>query len=152
MTTKEYNAKYYRKHIEKCKRYSSKYRKEHKEELREYKRKYYLEHKERAINASNKRYKEHPEKWKAGSLKKLYRMSLDEYTQLFNHQKGLCAICGKPETAKNKQLGVDHCHKTKNIRGLLCISCNSVLGFANDNPMILLKAAMYLLRGNREIR
>lgn len=42
-------------------------------------------------------------------------------------QSGLCFICGKKQ-ASGKRLATDHCHKTGLIRGLLCASCNRLLG------------------------
>lgn len=59
-----------------------------------------------------------------------------------------CAICGKPETAKNqygiKNLAVDHDHTTGQVRGLLCMQCNQMIGKAGDNPDVLEAAAQYL--------
>jgi len=40
-------------------------------------------------------------------------------------QGGGCAMCGKPP--KNRRLHIDHDHKTKIIRGLLCYYCNRQL-------------------------
>jgi len=56
-------------------------------------------------------------------------------------QGGKCLICKrKPK----KFLFVDHCHARKKIRGLLCGHCNSMLGFARDNPNTLEAGARYL--------
>jgi hypothetical protein len=49
------------------------------------------------------------------------------YAQLYREQSGLCAICGKPPG--QRRLHMDHCHRTGRIRGLLCYSCNTKLGF-----------------------
>lgn len=57
-------------------------------------------------------------------------------------QKGLCRICAHPM----KKPCIDHCHETKRVRGLLCVSCNSGLGFFYDNPALLREAASYLER------
>lgn len=51
---------------------------------------------------------------------------------------GRCAICGLPEKA------IDHNHATGEVRGLLCGSCNTGLGFFRDSPKLLRKAAEYL--------
>lgn len=64
-------------------------------------------------------------------------------------QRGLCAICGKPETAKSrtgtvKLLALDHDHRTGRPRELCCQNCNHMLGCVNDDREILLRAAAYL--------
>ena len=53
----------------------------------------------------------------------------------------LCAICESKE-----RLVVDHCHKTKVIRGVLCTPCNIGLGHFADDPERLAKAIEYLKR------
>jgi hypothetical protein len=53
--------------------------------------------------------------------------------------KRCCAIC-----LKRKVLCVDH--KGKKLRGLLCKTCNSMLGLVYDNPKTLQRAARYVIR------
>lgn len=53
-----------------------------------------------------------------------------------------CAIC--EVVPRNKNLDIDHDHKTEKFRGLLCNSCNRGLGHFKDNPEFLRKAASYL--------
>jgi hypothetical protein len=48
-----------------------------------------------------------------------------EYARLLAAQGGGCAICGNPP--KTRRLHVDHDHKTKRVRGLLCHRCNRAL-------------------------
>jgi hypothetical protein len=59
-------------------------------------------------------------------------------------QQERCAICSKAAPENGKQLGLDHCHKTGKIRGLLCDTCNLGLGYFRDNPGLLRAAAQYL--------
>ena len=54
-----------------------------------------------------------------------------------------CALCGERFTTANPSV-VDHCHKTGNVRGLLCMNCNQGLGKFKDNVDFLASAAMYL--------
>jgi len=63
-----------------------------------------------------------PEKKRASHLKGLYNLTIDEYEQIFVAQGGVCAICKKPPT--KQRLAVDHDHRSKVIRGLLCTWCN----------------------------
>ena len=53
-----------------------------------------------------------------------------------------CMICGSID-----RLCIDHCHKTKHIRGVLCSKCNTGLGMFRDNPSFLIEAAKYLIDG-----
>ena len=80
---------------------------------------------------------------------KEYGVSLEDYARMLNEQGGVCAICGQPETAKDrignpKDLGVDHDHATGKVRGLLCARCNTALGLLGDNAMLASQAAQYL--------
>jgi len=85
-------------------------------------------------------------------LKHRVDIDLDEYNKLLKAQKGICLICGKPETIKHKSgsahsLSVDHNHNTGKTRGLLCRKCNTALGYLDvDNFGILnlQKAIQYL--------
>ena len=71
-----------------------------------------------------------------------YNLTEEQYNSLLENQNFRCKICGKPWTFGTLQ--VDHDHKTNKIRGLLCRPCNVLLGMANDNQTILLKAIQYL--------
>lgn len=69
-----------------------------------------------------------------------YGLSPDSFLELSSSQGNRCAIC-KEET----KLVVDHSHITGSVRGLLCCRCNSMLGFARDNPLILRQGIEYLM-------
>lgn len=76
------------------------------------------------------------------TLKKDFGMTLENYSSLFERQNGLCAICQKEE--KKKRLSIDHDHKTKKVRGLLCSQCNSAIGLFSDNIVLMKNAIAYL--------
>jgi len=59
---------------------------------------------------------------------------------MLKQQGGVCAICKK----KGRPLGVDHCHSTGKVRGILCGKCNSGLGFYDDDSDVMRAAAAYL--------
>lgn len=71
-----------------------------------------------------------------------YGMTRAEYDVLLRRQGGVCAICGGID--ESKRLGIDHCHKTNDIRGLLCNGCNLGLGYFKDDPKRLLQAFRYI--------
>lgn len=73
-------------------------------------------------------------------LKATYKISIEEFEVMAAAQKNRCAICLK----ETDRLCVDHDHTTSVIRGLLCHSCNALLGYAHEQPGRLRGAAMYL--------
>lgn len=76
----------------------------------------------------------------------MYDITQEELDILLTEQKGMCAICGGPPNQGKSMLSIDHDHKTKKVRGLLCNNCNVALGFFNDDSTLLHKAADYLDR------
>lgn len=76
-----------------------------------------------------------------------YGLSLRDYTNMLNYQQGRCAICDETMVKVN----VDHCHELTHVRGLLCSSCNFLLGAAQDNEQILKNALKYLQHNKFQI-
>jgi hypothetical protein len=90
----------------------------------------------------------------AKGLKANHGMTMDEYAAMFEAQKGLCAMCGRPERREGKdgkpmRLAVDHCHKSLKRRALLCAACNTALGLLEDS-VDLFKAGIAYLEGHSE--
>lgn len=83
-------------------------------------------------------------------LKRHFNLTAEEYQTMHDVQNGLCAICGRPETmergGKVRWLAVDHDHKDRHVRDLLCSGCNVGLGNFADDPSRLRAAAAYLER------
>lgn len=52
-------------------------------------------------------------------------IDLAEYERLLAAQGGHCALC--PNEPRTRRLHVDHDHRTGEVRGLLCYSCNRIL-------------------------
>ena len=74
-------------------------------------------------------------------LKRKYGLTRSEFDALYAKQKGRCAICGcKPE----RPLHVDHDHRTKAVRGLLCGDCNTGIGLLRESLQTLKNALAYL--------
>lgn len=105
-------------HCKKClAKFRRDWRSQHREEAREYAKQY---------------RQKHPEKYRSSQMKSVYGITIEQYNKMFEEQKGLCAICGLPESHKNmhglKGLSIDHNHNTDKVRGLLCNNCNLAIG------------------------
>ena len=81
-------------------------------------------------------------------LKRVFGISLEAYNVLSDSQNNLCAICKKTETRtlghKVTSLVVDHNHETGKVRGLLCMFCNTSLGFMKEDIKILNNMINYI--------
>lgn len=60
--------------------------------------------------------------------RRLYGMAFGDYDRMLREQNGVCAICDGVDPS-GRNLSVDHSHKTGKVRGLLCTSCNTNLGY-----------------------
>lgn len=66
----------------------------------------------------------------------------ERFDTLLIEQGNRCAICdGKPSSVG---LVADHCHDSNQPRRLLCLACNTALGYFKDNPGLMRKAANYV--------
>lgn len=85
----------------------------------------------------------HKEEKEIHRLRKEYNLTLEDKRNIWKKQNGKCLICKKRLT-ESRDCHVDHCHVTGKIRGLLCRRCNLILGYANDDPVILQSATDYM--------
>lgn len=67
------------------------------------------------------------------------KFTAEEHAELVRNQGSRCGIC-----KEEKPLVLDHCHKEKRVRGLLCRDCNLALGNLKDNLDFLRNAIVYL--------
>jgi len=79
--------------------------------------------------------------------KRHYGIDPQEYARLLIKQSGRCAIC----KSTSNDLMVDHCHSSGITRGLLCRSCNFLIGACQDQLSILDAAENYLILWDAEI-
>lgn len=81
-------------------------------------------------------------------LRKNYKLTLEEYQELFGRQDGKCAICKSTgfQLCQNQRqlIVIDHCHSSGKVRGLLCHNCNRALGLFKDSVSNLQNAILYL--------
>jgi hypothetical protein len=59
-------------------------------------------------------------------------MTEADYDIMLVKQNGVCFICGSLPTGRRTKLCVDHDHITGKVRGLLCVGCNSSLGWIEN--------------------
>lgn len=76
------------------------------------------------------------------NLRVRYGITHAEYEAMLSSQGGACAIC-RGGTSK-RYFAVDHNHRTGEVRGLLCGTCNTTLGRFRDDPARFKRAAKYL--------
>lgn len=72
-------------------------------------------------------------------LKRRYGVDATEVEWMILQQGGKCAVC-REKTAKH----VDHDHRTRKVRGILCFNCNRGLGYFKDDIVLMCMAADYL--------
>jgi hypothetical protein len=73
-----------------------------------------------------------------------YGITAAQFDALLCEQAGRCKCCDDSLEPGPKDMGVDHCHDTGHIRGLLCRWCNVGLGFAKNSPARLRLMIAYL--------
>ena len=89
-------------------------------------------------------------RWRCGRCRYLrasHGLRHNEYRDLVDAQEWVCAVCGHEDT-----LVIDHDHSCckagkscqKCRRGLLCNTCNRMLGLGLDDPIVLLNGFLYL--------
>ncbi len=77
---------------------------------------------------------------------KQFGLTLEQYDAMHSSQKGCCAICQRHESNFKRRLAIDHDHESGNVRQLLCIKCNVIIGHTGDSIEILEAAIAYLVR------
>lgn len=79
-----------------------------------------------------------PRNYRDSRLRHRYGICLGDYEMMLESQNEVCGICFKI-CATDRNLAVDHDHKTLRIRGLLCMSCNSNLSWFDNNSINIIK-------------
>lgn len=109
-------------------------------ELTAYRRQYYSRNNDKILAQRKAQWQSMtPAERKARNLTK-YNLTLERFQVMLEEQGGCCDMCREPLTTPF----VDHDHKTGRVRSLLCNSCNTAIGYLNDDPVRALQAAAYL--------
>jgi len=160
LKAREYVSAYRRKHPEKISAYKEKtkhkaagyvaaYRKRHPDRVKaqlKNRKPMTPEQKAKRNVRSKKKYQEDPNyrisqlaRTRRNHLVRRYGITEEDRDALAKKQKHKCAVC-----RRETKLYIDHCHKSKKVRGLLCHKCNVMVGMAEDNGATLRAAAAYV--------
>lgn len=106
------------------------------------------------------KYKDYYNKWYGDkgkdwvrnyNLQHKYGISLKDYKKLLKKQNNKCAICGKDQKNEKRLFSIDHNHKTRKIRGILCTFCNHrLLGCLRDDKNKSQGLVRYLSKALKE--
>lgn len=103
-----------------------------------------VDNRERERQRAERFTQEHPDRRREyrrrHKLKTKYGLTLEQYDAWVACVGGRCEVCG---CVPNGNLHVDHCHKTKVNRGLLCGNCNRALGILDEDPARITALAEY---------
>ncbi len=94
--------------------------------------------------------KENPElakKWAEICKLRKYGLTLEDKEEMLQAQGGKCPICEKQLEEGRGGTSIDHDHSTKRVRGILCGTCNVMLGDFQEDLNILQSAVSYLKSG-----
>jgi len=102
--------------------------------------------------SDNKKFRsECKECTKEVQIKNKFGIDYIEYHKMLKSQGYRCEICrSRLESSRYTKFAVDHNHKTGQVRGLLCTSCNTAIGLMKESPERFLSAIKYLQRHSRE--
>lgn len=132
---------------------------------REYSRSWYADNKDKArqamrewaaknqesVREAKKRYREaNLEKVRASQrncrFKRKYGITADARDAMLVAQDNRCGACRSSDPKSVMGWHLDHCHKTGEVRGLLCQPCNHALGNVEDSVERLSSLIDYLGR------
>lgn len=92
------------------------------------------------------------ERWNKQVLRYRFGITPQQYDKMLSDQGGVCKICKKFRLTKAQgRMGVDHCHKTGKLRGILCDWCNVGIAKFEDNESFLIEAITYLKTNGNDI-
>jgi len=77
-------------------------------------------------------------------------ISHEDRDKLLEEQGNVCKCCGADSPNSKKGWHVDHCHRSGEIRGILCANCNIALGMVDDSVGSLYALIDYLLEHGKE--
>jgi hypothetical protein len=127
------------------------YKNRHPEKFKELESKRSIKSYYKNLEENRKRNRERAAKLRADPIRneriKIYKrgggakLTKEQFDLLFELQGKKCAICRSDEPQSKIGWHLDHCHKTKRVRFILCTHCNRGLGAFKDDPELMRRAA-----------
>lgn len=77
-------------------------------------------------------------------VQRTYGITPEMYRKLKEFQRNRCWGCRRA-TGAGKRLATDHNHRSKEVRMLLCSTCNQIVGHFRDDPIALIRLGLALI-------
>jgi hypothetical protein len=158
---KTYQAAWYQANKERVKARTKAYCEANRERKRQADKAYHEANKETILPRERAKRQADPEKYRArerayyqanrkACRERMERLRLvtkfgitpEELERLYRSHDDRCGICKTPFMLAMRH--IDHCHRSRKVRGLLCNRCNMGMGGLGDNPSSIRNAIMYL--------
>jgi len=114
--------------------------------LNEQSAKWQRDNPDRAKRNDKRWRKDNAERVKSTRYLRRYGITKAEKDKIFAQQNERCGCCG----GSSGTWHLDHDHKTRRIRGVLCSHCNWMLGHAKDSVDVLRAAIKYLQKHKKQ--
>ncbi len=141
----EYNRQYYLKHKDRLRAGMAQWREKNRDRHLAKAREYSLENRERLLQQKRERRKSNPRYFNDQKRQSKFGLKPEQYQAMLESQDYCCALCGD-----KRQLVVDHDHKTKVVRELLCAPCNTTLGLMKEDTKRLWRAIEYVVAHRKQ--
>ncbi len=112
------------------------------EYMRIWREKNRVRHNETARQSYKRNKHKHAHKTRERHLINTYGITEKTFQEMLKAQNNSCKICGRLNedcSRAGARLHIDHDHHTKKVRGLLCMRCNTALGWYENNSIKILK-------------
>lgn len=130
--------------------YNLRWKRLHLEHVRARNRRWYHRHKDTARLTARRWKRDNAERHREYQRDRRFRrhgLTRADYKRLLAAQGGCCAVCGSDKPGGGCQyFAIDHEHEIDEVRGLLCMRCNPLLGRFHRDVKVLKKAVAYLER------
>jgi hypothetical protein len=112
---------------------------------------YHCENKERNNKKSHLYHINNKDRERNHYYKQTYGITLEDRDRLIEKQNFKCLCCETDlRLLPQREVHIDHCHKTEKIRGVLCMNCNTALGYVLEDAERTHKLELYIIKHCRK--